>query len=607
MAAVPWLLPYPAGSQQPTVRAYLLALVLTCLLPGGLGVSALVAYQWRQSHLQLEQTTVLTARAMVQAVDNHLLKVQAVAQSLAGSDALLQGDLGRFHGEAREAIRVVGLGTNVVVRDVQGRQLLNTVVDWRQPLSVPPAPEQVQAVFETGEPHISDLFLGPFLRRPIMSVDVPVLQGGQVRYALGVGVLPAHFNRILAVQKMPASWVVAVVDRRGVIAGRTLDPEATVGQFASPSLLTQMDRQSEGAGQARTREGLQVQVFYSRSPVTGWTVAIGIPQREVDAVLVRTVSWTALGVVTLFAAGLLLARRIGGAIARAFETLRAGAQALGAGQPVQVPPLRMKEAAEVAASLRSAAGLLAQRSAGERQALQALREADQRKDEFIAVLAHELRNPLAPVRTAVAILRSVPSADPRAERAREVVERQVAHMARLVDDLLDVSRITRGRLALRRERCDLAAIARQTVQDYRPAVEAAGLQLALHTPQPVPWVDGDPVRLAQMLGNLLNNAVRFTERGGRVQVRVWADTALGLVRMQVSDTGVGIEPQLLARLFEPFSQADQDAARSKGGLGLGLALTRGLAQLHGGQVEARSEGVGRGACFTLVLPLAPAA
>ncbi len=239
----------------------------------------------------------------------------------------------------------------------------------------------------------------------------------------------------------------------------------------------------------------------------------------------------------------------------------------------------------------------------QRQAEEALREADRRKDEFIAVLAHELRNPLAPVRSAVEILKRIGPSEPRMARTRDVIARQVTHMARLIDDLLDVSRIGRGKLALRKERCDLAQIARETAEDYRTSLESQGLRLAVHTsPDPL-WVEGDPVRLAQMLGNLLTNAGRFNNPGGHIGVQAGADLALGMAVVRVTDTGIGIDRDMMARLFDPFEQAAQDLARSRGGLGLGLALTKGLTELHGGTVQADSEGLGQGAEFSLRIPL----
>jgi PAS domain S-box-containing protein len=241
----------------------------------------------------------------------------------------------------------------------------------------------------------------------------------------------------------------------------------------------------------------------------------------------------------------------------------------------------------------------------QRDAEEALREADRRKDAFIAVLAHELRNPLAPVRAALEIQRRVGPREPQLEHTQALIERQVSHMARLIDDLLDVSRILHSRLILKRESCDLGSIALQTAEDYRPTLENAGLALAVSVGQGPVWTYGDPVRLAQAIGNLLQNAGRFTGAGGRVEVRARADLDIGLAVVEVIDTGIGIDPMLMPRLFNRFAQAEQGLAREKGGLGLGLALTRGLVELHGGRVEAQSEGSGRGSTFRVQIPLCP--
>jgi PAS domain S-box-containing protein len=248
----------------------------------------------------------------------------------------------------------------------------------------------------------------------------------------------------------------------------------------------------------------------------------------------------------------------------------------------------------------------------QRQAEEALREADRRKDEFIAVLAHELRNPLAPVRNAVEILKRAGVQEPRVARTRDIIDRQVTHMARLIDDLLDVSRIARGKLTLRKELCDVSAIVCQTAEDYRHSLEAAGQQLQLRGCDGPAWVEGDAVRLAQMIGNLLTNAARFNDGPGMVHVQSHIECAVdspdgrGRVHVVVTDTGIGMDEDLISRLFDPFAQATQDIARSRGGLGLGLALTKGLAELHGGSVVAESDGPSRGSRFTISLPLARA-
>ncbi|WP_438043186.1 PAS domain S-box protein [Sorangium sp. So ce128] len=232
-----------------------------------------------------------------------------------------------------------------------------------------------------------------------------------------------------------------------------------------------------------------------------------------------------------------------------------------------------------------------------------LREADQRKDAFLAMLAHELRNPLGPIRNAVEILRSTGIEQPSLLRACGVIERQVAHMARLVDDLLDVSRVARGRIQLRKERCDLPRLLRQTAEDYRSTLEASGLELRLDLPIEPLWVSGDPTRLSQAVSNVLHNANKFTDAGGRVTVALSA-TPDGSAVIRVRDTGIGAEPATLARMFEPFSQAERSLDRNRGGLGLGLALVKGLVELHGGTASAESAGVGHGTEIVLRLPLA---
>jgi signal transduction histidine kinase len=231
-----------------------------------------------------------------------------------------------------------------------------------------------------------------------------------------------------------------------------------------------------------------------------------------------------------------------------------------------------------------------------------LAEANRQKDQFLTMLAHELRNPLGPIRNSVQIIRLLDSANPGLRQAREVIDRQVQHLSHMVDDLLDVSRITRGKVQLHPERLDLGQLARTAAEDYRPALEKAGLNLALEIPQVPVWVLGDPTRLAQILNNLLDNAIKFSIRGG-ITVRVWADEEKREAVLSVRDEGIGIDPEVMPRLFDAFAQADRSLDRTRGGLGLGLALVRGLAELHGGKVQAFSAGPGRGAEFTVRLPL----
>jgi CheY-like chemotaxis protein/two-component sensor histidine kinase len=234
---------------------------------------------------------------------------------------------------------------------------------------------------------------------------------------------------------------------------------------------------------------------------------------------------------------------------------------------------------------------------------QMLREADRRKDEFLAMLAHELRNPLSPMKSSIDLLRLRGEDRPTVQFVRDVLDRQVRHMARLVDDLLDVTRITRGTVALRPERTDLARFVRDALEDHRPALEAAGLGLSVRVPELPVWVNGDPARIAQVLSNLLSNAAKFTARGGRIEAEVSMDASRSLASVAVADSGLGIDEQVLPRIFDIFAQADRSLERKDGGLGLGLAIARGLVQLHGGTIEARSAGIGKGTTIRFSLPL----
>jgi PAS domain S-box-containing protein len=236
----------------------------------------------------------------------------------------------------------------------------------------------------------------------------------------------------------------------------------------------------------------------------------------------------------------------------------------------------------------------------QRRAREALQEADHRKDEFLATLAHELRNPLAPITNAVQIMALRGLDDPHLRWARDVVQRQTQQLSRLVDDLLDVSRITRGKVRLRQERVDLAAVVSRAVETSQPLLDAGRHALTV-TPPPVPvYLEADPTRLAQVLSNLLNNAAKYQEPGGRVWLSAGREGGEAVLR--VRDAGVGIAPEMLPRVFDLFAQADRSLDRSQGGLGIGLSLVRALVRLHGGTVAAFSDGPGRGSEFVVRLP-----
>ena len=250
---------------------------------------------------------------------------------------------------------------------------------------------------------------------------------------------------------------------------------------------------------------------------------------------------------------------------------------------------------ELAVTTRENARLLEE----SRLAAEALVDADKRKDEFLATLAHELRNPLAPLRAGLHLLRLSPDGD-HVARTREMMDRQLVHMVRLIDDLLDVSRVSNGKLTLRTERVSVQSVVRTAIEAVRPLVESAGHELTTRMPDAPVVVDGDPIRLAQVVGNLLTNAAKYTPEGGRIAVAVAGEA--DAVVLRVADTGSGIPADMLPKVFDLFTQVGTVRDRSQGGLGIGLALVRKLVEMHGGTVVAESPGIGQGSTFVVRLP-----
>lgn len=237
-----------------------------------------------------------------------------------------------------------------------------------------------------------------------------------------------------------------------------------------------------------------------------------------------------------------------------------------------------------------------------KRAEDALRDADRSKNEFIATLAHELRNPLAPIRNAVEVLHLKRPPVPELQWALEVIDRQMHQMTRLIDDLLDLARVTGNKLELQKSRIDLAEVLQSAVETSRPLIEACGHELSISPPSEPIFLDGDLTRLAQVVSNLLNNSAKYTPRGGRIWLEALRDGSETVVT--VRDTGIGIRPEMLPRIFDMFTQGDRSLDRSQGGLGIGLTLARRLVEMHGGSIVARSGGPGMGSAFVVRLPLA---
>ncbi|HVJ10912.1 MAG TPA: ATP-binding protein, partial [Burkholderiales bacterium] len=384
---------------------------------------------------------------------------------------------------------------------------------------------------------------------------------------------------VLREQRLPEGWVVNLLDNGGYVIARL--PYVPAGTPSSDAFRAQIQRSAQGWFRGRTLEGRDTYTPYSTSTLSGWTLGIAMPVEAVNAAAWRTLWALAALVLIASAVAVGLALAIGRRIARPIASLAAG-----------VPEkTSIDEINALGAAVRERQGLIEREKA-------ALQATDRAKDEFLAMLSHELRNPLAALSAAAHVIKLAPVDADASVKARAVIERQTKHMARLVGDLLDISRVAMGKVALERERINLGDVVSNVAATWRASGRLERHQLWVHA-APV-WVDADRARMEQVFSNLLDNAIKFTPAGKRISVGVRQEGDHAV--LQVSDEGEGLSPELVDTAFGLFVQGERGLDRAAGGLGVGLALVKRLAELHGGSVSAASEGRGKGATFTMTLP-----
>ena len=335
----------------PTIRTRLALVVLACVVPAVVGFVLLISHFYERERDQIKRETLLTARALMLAVDRDLNSGKTAVLTLAKSRNLAMNDLAAFHAQAKSVLSDEFPGFTFVLSDQTGQQLVNTIRPFGQPLPNHGNPDQLRQVFETGKPVVSNLLTDGILHRPIVSIDVPVWRDGTVAYDLAVSILPERIGKVLTEQRVPADRIVAIFDSKGVIVARTHDPKKFVGQKGAPALLERMREANEGEVDVTTVDGIPVYSVFSRSPVSGWTVAIGVPRSTVLAELLQSVAWISEAVIVLLVAGFALAWYLGRAISRSVKALASPAETLGADEQMQTLAVSFREAAEVATEL----------------------------------------------------------------------------------------------------------------------------------------------------------------------------------------------------------------------------------------------------------------
>jgi signal transduction histidine kinase/CheY-like chemotaxis protein len=581
------------------IRTRLRALILITLLP----VTALGA---ATAYLLVEkerETMELAARARVRglmaAVDAELRGSIAPLELLARSPRLDLGDLAAFRDEALLALEARrGHWANILLsRPDDGEMLMNLLIAPGTPLQPPADPESIQEAGRTARPTVSRVETGHVIKQPLFAVRVPVIRDGKVKYVLSSVQTARTVERVLDQHAFPADWAVAVLDARNRFVARWPLPREHT-DFASESLQQALAGAPEGAQRGLVLDGAEIYRAYARSPFSSWAVATAVPRHVVEAGLRATLLLFA-GVIVAAALGLWIAWLLAARLTRPIAALVAAAPSLGRGDTSALPaPSTVDEVRELTRALEEAAVAIRDREARQKQAEQALRATDRAKDEFLAMLGHELRNPLAAISNAAQLLERSSGAGGPVAGIGAILQRQVRHMTHLVDDLLEVGRVTGGKIQLQRAPVDLAQLTQQVVATWRSGGRLAQHDVRSHL-RPA-WVHADPVRMEQVVINLLDNALKFTPAGGRIDISVGprGDKTV----LEVRDRGEGMPAELLARVFDLFVQGERSLAREPGGLGIGLTMAKRLVELHDGTIQAASGGAGEGATFTVVLP-----
>jgi signal transduction histidine kinase/CheY-like chemotaxis protein len=582
-----------------TIHGRLRRLILIMLLPiaacGIAGAYVLV----KNERDTLARGVRDQARALLGAVDNEIGNSIAPLSILAQSPALASGDLAEVRAEVgRALVARRDDWVNLIVLDAR---TLEVVVN---PLQAPGGkpllagdPDTLKGAIATGNPTVSKVVVAPLLQRPVFGVRLPVILDGEPRYVLAAIVDVAVIERLIDRLGAAPEATIGVLDSTFRFVARR--PRADPGQdYASESLRAALVSADEGWAPGNLLDGSDIYRAFRRSPINGWYASIALPSHIVEQGLVGT--WLMLaGFVAAAIIGLTIAWVLAGRITRPIAELARSAPALARGDVASLPPpSSIDELRELSQVLREAAIAIHERDERQHQTAQSLRDADRAKDEFLAILGHELRNPLASFANVAKLLEFAEKQPDGLHSIREILARQVAQMTHLLDDLLDVGRLTGGKLRLERAPADIAAIVGELAEGWQRLGRFAHHDVGLDL-QPA-WALVDRVRIEQIVSNLLDNALRHTPERGRIDVEVRAEGPSSVI--EVRDTGKGIPPAMIERVFDLFVQGERAPDAPPVGLGIGLTMARRLVELHGGTIVAQSKGDGHGSSFVVTLP-----
>ena len=602
----------------PTIRSQLYSLVWACALPAILGIALLTNNFIVRERKTIQQDTLITARALIQAVDRDLNTGITVALALANSPSIDSRDFAAFYRQATDVLRPEFPGYNFVLHDRDSVQLLNTARPYGEVYPDPFSAARIAQVFKTGKPLISNLFYAGALKRPLAAIHAPVVRDGKVVYVISVAFVPERLGQVLREQLLPADRVTGIFDANGVLVARTHDAEKYVGQQVAPTLMSRFRLRQEDAIEATTLEGIPVYSMYSRSLQSGWSVVIGVPRSAVYAAVFDSITWIMVFLVAVTAAGFGVAWHFARNIEGSVRSLTTAAMALG-GKPrpewTPVAPAAFHEAAQALDTLRGVESelmryrhhlenLIEHRTRQLESAMREAQSANAAKDVFVANMSHELRTPMNAV-LGVAHLLGRTGVSPEQARYLDMIRTSGQSLLGILNDILDLSKMQAGKVELHHAPFQLDDVLHAVATIMSVSAGDKDLELAIGVDADVPRaLVGDALRLHQVLVNLAGNAIKFTERGevSLMVSRLPAPGGASLLRFAVRDTGIGLNEEQVARLFSPFTQADLSTTRRFGGTGLGLTISKGLVELMQGQIDVHSM-PGEGSEFRITVPL----
>ena len=592
------------------IRSHLLLLTAVVLVPGFLAAGVAVTKVRENERQAALKGLHESVRATALLVDGEVQRSLGALTALAQSRNLQTGDFEAFYEHAEAVDHKPDVWTFVL--DDTATQRVNTSVPFGTPPPAPVALELVSKVLASRQPLMSDLIIVPVTKTLLTTLYVPAKASPAGTFVVAQAFSVNHWTKAAMQPEGRADWIVAVIDRTGRFIWRSHRADEYLGRDARPELVAAAAAAHSGLIRHSTLEGIDSYDAFTHSALTGWTIAVAAPVPTIEASATQAIAWLTAGVAIALGVALLAATLLSRMLLGALDTASSAARALGRGEPPQPPRTSVLEIDALNDALHDAARLLAQerRARGdveqereqllenERKAREVAQDENVAKDRFLALLGHELRNPLAAIAGASDVLARGTQDRPTQQRFVALIQRQNRHLKRIVGDLLEVSRMLSGKIVLDAHPLDLADCVRSCIESLRATDRAGDYRWRLHTEQV--WVCGDPVRLEQIINNLVVNAMHFSPLNGEILIAV--STQASRAVLEVGDAGPGIAPELQARIFEPFVQGPPATGRQSSGLGIGLSLVKQLVQLHDGEISVHSSGAGSGSTFVVRFP-----